>query len=50
MAAWEVRLWVDASGKKPVRQWLNSLTPEELKSVSKELKLLAICGNEKGTF
>lgn len=46
MKTWIVEYWVDESGKRSVECWLLKLTREQFKAVSKELKLLEICGND----
>jgi len=43
---WSVEYWIDESGKRTVEHWLLKLTREQFKAVSKELKLLEICGNK----
>jgi putative addiction module killer protein len=42
---WEIVYWSEENEKQPLEGWLDSLTNEQLKSVSKELFLLERCGN-----
>jgi putative addiction module killer protein len=46
MIKWTIDYWVDNSGKRSVERWLLKLTREQFKAVSKELKLLEVCGND----
>lgn len=46
MADWVVRYWADVSENNAVEAWLDSLTKEQLKAVSKELILLGYAGNQ----
>lgn len=46
MKKWLIEYWSDTTGKNSIENWLDSLSNEQLKSVSKELRLLEICGNE----
>ena len=46
MVKWTIEYWVDESSKRSVKRWLLKLTREQFKAVSKELKLLEICGND----
>jgi putative addiction module killer protein len=46
MENWILEYWVDELGKRSVERWLLKLTREQFKAVSKELKLLEICGND----
>ncbi|HEV2600801.1 MAG TPA: hypothetical protein VGT41_00750 [Candidatus Babeliales bacterium] len=43
---WQIEYWDAEAGKSPVEKWLDKLTDEQLKSVSKEIHMLcwlAIC-------
>lgn len=46
MKQWVIKYWPYASKKQSVEFWLNKLDHEQFKSLSKELKLLGLCGNE----
>jgi putative addiction module killer protein len=46
MKKWVIEYWVDESGKRSVERWLLKLTHEQFRAVSKELKLLELCGND----
>jgi putative addiction module killer protein len=46
MKKWFIRYWTESLRKSSIEQWLNELTKEQLKSVAKELKMLALAGNE----
>lgn len=46
MKKWIIEYWIDNSDKRSVENWLLKLTKEQFKAVSKELKLLEICGND----
>ena len=46
MEIWSVEYWSESDGKTPIEEWLDSLTSEQLKSVSKEIILLSKCGNK----
>lgn len=43
--AWILEFWSNNNGECAVEKWLDSLTDDQLKSISKELKLLELCGN-----
>jgi len=45
MEKWKIEYWAGSTGKGSVEHWLNHLTNEQLKSVSKELKMLERAGN-----
>lgn len=42
---WELEYWCDNNGESPIERWFDSLSREQFKSLAKELKLLAACGN-----
>lgn len=42
---WMVEYWCNDKGESTVEKWLDSLTDGQLKSVAKEMKLLALSGN-----
>lgn len=42
---WKIEYWCNNKGESAVEQWLDSLNKEQFKSVAKEMKLLALCGN-----
>lgn len=42
---WEVVYWSTNQGKSTIEEWFDVLTKEQFKSVAKEMKLLALCGN-----
>lgn len=42
---WTVVYWAEEDKKPQVEEWLNNLTSEQFKCVSKELLLLKTCGN-----
>jgi putative addiction module killer protein len=46
MEKWAIEYWVDESGKRSVERWFLKLTHEQFKAVSKELRLLELCGND----
>ena len=46
MQEWSIKYWSDDTGRRPVERWLDSLDVAKLKSVSKELKLLKLYGNQ----
>jgi putative addiction module killer protein len=46
MKKWAIDYWVDESSRRSVERWLLKLTREQFKAISKELKLLEICGND----
>ena len=45
MEKWEIGYWEDSSGKKVVERWLDSLTKEQLKSITKKIRFLEKVGN-----
>lgn len=45
MSEWIVKYWAEHDGKPPVEEWLDALTTEQLKAVSKEIMLLGHSGN-----
>lgn len=46
MDFWTVVYWIENDKKSSIEEWLDGLTKEQLKSVSKELLLLRKCGNQ----
>ncbi len=50
MSKWESRYWGESEDKtkriSPVEKWLDKLTNEQLKAVSKEIKMLEDAGND----
>ena len=46
MKNWAIEYWVDEFGKSSVERWVLKLTREQFKSISKELKLLEVFGND----
>ncbi len=45
MSTWQIKYWDEAKSKNPIEKWLDKLTNDQLKAVSKELKMLEIVGN-----
>lgn len=43
--SWKISYWYNNKGENTVEQWLDSLSTKQIKSVAKEMKLLALCGN-----
>ena len=46
MKQWRIECWDPKKGKNPIEKWLDKLTKEQLKSVSKEIIMLEDAGNE----
>ncbi len=46
MKRWQIEYWDPKRGKNPIEKWLDKLTREQVKSVSKEITLLEDAGNE----
>ena len=46
MAKWVMEFWSEKTKIGPVERWLGKLEKDEVKSISKELELLEISGNE----
>ena len=44
MEKWVLRHWVEKSGRSSIEHWLDKLTKEQLKSITKELKMLELVG------
>lgn len=45
MIKWIIEFWCEKK-KGPVERWLDQLDEDKLKSISKELELLELCGNQ----
>lgn len=45
MERWDLRYWDEPTGKKSIEKWLDKLTPEQFKSLAKELEMLQLVGN-----
>jgi putative addiction module killer protein len=45
MSTWQIKYWIDSSGKNPVDEWLTNLEPKHSAAVSKELNFLKLAGN-----
>lgn len=43
---WKIEYWDAGKTKNPIEKWLDKLTKEQLRSVSKEISLLEASGNE----
>lgn len=43
---WELTFWSEGESSPPVQEWLDDLTQEQLKAISKELMLLKKAGNK----
>lgn len=46
IVAWEVIYYPETKSKSRVEEWLNDLTKEQFKSVTKEIELLKLYGNQ----
>lgn len=46
MKRWQIEYWNESEAKGPIEKWLDKLTKEQLKSVSKELSMLEEIGNK----
>lgn len=46
MKEWQIRLWINETGKSPVEKWLKSLDRDQRNSVAKELTMLELAGND----
>jgi putative addiction module killer protein len=46
MARWQIEYGIENAGKDQIEKWFDNLSAEELKSVSKEVKMLAVAGND----
>lgn len=46
MRKWIVEFWREKTKKGPVERWLDELEGDQLKSISKELELLELCGSQ----
>lgn len=46
MKHWKIDYWSEKGKKSPVEKWLDSLTVDQLKAVTKGVKLLEMLGNE----
>ena len=45
MNNWKLEYWHENSDNSSVETWFDELTKEQFKSITKELKLLVLCGN-----
>ncbi|MBS1987340.1 type II toxin-antitoxin system RelE/ParE family toxin [Candidatus Dependentiae bacterium] len=45
MKKWCIEYWDDRTGNNSLEKWFDKLTDEQLKSVSKEIRLLEVLGN-----
>ena len=43
---WRIDYWSSGTGKSHVEKWIDKLTPEQLKSVAKELSMLRRAGTD----
>jgi putative addiction module killer protein len=43
---WVIKYWGQEDGSSSVEKWLDERTPQQLKTVAKEIKLLERCGNK----
>jgi putative addiction module killer protein len=43
---WIIRYYANENGKSPIEKWIHKLTEEQAISVTKELRLLELLGNE----
>lgn len=43
--AWKITYWNNTNKKNLLEKWFDNLSAEELKSIAKELKMLALSGN-----
>lgn len=46
MKKWSIEYWSGSTGKKSIEHWLEQRTKEELKSLTKELAMLELTGNQ----
>ena len=46
MGKWVIEFWREKTKKGPVERWLDQLEKDQFKSISKELELLELCGNQ----
>lgn len=46
MKTWVLKYWGDKTQKDSVERWLDSLAEQELRSVTKEVRMLQLLGNE----
>ncbi len=46
MKKWIIEFWSEKTKKSPVECWLDQLEHEQSKSISKELRLLELSGNQ----
>ncbi len=45
MKPWKIQYWPEKTKQHSIEHWLDNLTHEELKSITKEIKLLTLYGN-----
>lgn len=45
MNEWKIDYWLGNTTKNPIQDWLNNLSKAEFKSITKELELLKLFGN-----
>jgi putative addiction module killer protein len=45
MQKWSIEYWSAATGRCVIEKWLDRLTDEQLRSISRELKMLEAAGN-----
>lgn len=46
MSNWVITYWTSDSGKSDIERWYSKLDKEQARSITKEIRLLARCGNE----
>jgi putative addiction module killer protein len=46
MKQWKIEYWTSGKDKGPIEKWLDKLTKEQLKSLTKEITMLELAGNE----
>ncbi|MGE0009634.1 MAG: type II toxin-antitoxin system RelE/ParE family toxin [Candidatus Babeliales bacterium] len=45
MKKWQVKFWETPGSQSPIEKWLDKLTKEQFKAISKELRMLGFAGN-----